>query len=140
MKPTRLALFIAIAAGCADDAVELDESAPEEEVSVDPIRVRALELLAGRGEVTEIEDTTSEVGIRHLRYQQEVDGIRVIGGEAIVHIRPDGALRGITDELVDDLDVDTSPTIDEAAAIARTRTALASRWVFTGFSAIAAIR
>jgi Zn-dependent metalloprotease len=60
---------------------------------------------------------TDELGMTHIRLQQEVDGIPVWGGEAIVHLQADGALRHQTDELRHAPEVDTSPALERAEAI-----------------------
>jgi Zn-dependent metalloprotease len=64
-------------------------------------------------------ERTDALGMTHVRHQQTFRGIPVIGGEAVVHLAGDGAARSITDALVRDIRVDTSPAIDAGSAIER---------------------
>jgi Zn-dependent metalloprotease len=61
-----------------------------------------------------------EAGMAHTRVQQTVDGVPVFGGEAIVHLTREGGLYAITDALVPDIAVDTTPdyTAEEAIDLA----------------------
>jgi Zn-dependent metalloprotease len=123
MKSTWLSLLtfsfpLAIGACTAAD----DTTAPTD----DPVEVVAArahlaaiapEIASSDLEVTR--DKLDDLGMTHVRQQQLVDGIPVIGGEAIVHLGPDGALRSISDNLVRGLHVDTTPAITSADAIDR---------------------
>src|SRR5688572_28248470 len=112
MTTVRRSFFVlAAAAGCVEPTPEAVDVA---EPVAEPASDVALDLLAGHGELLATRVHVSEAGIRHQRYQQTVDGVPVRGAEAIVHTRPDGTLRSITDERVLDLDVDTTPSIDAA--------------------------
>jgi Zn-dependent metalloprotease len=53
----------------------------------------------------------------HARFQQLVGGVPVFGGEAIVHLTPEGELAEITDNLVADIAVDPEPAYDAEDAI-----------------------
>ena len=57
-----------------------------------------------------------ETGMAHVKVQQLLGTVPVWGGEAIVHLATDGAIAGMTDSLLEDVDVDTTPafTADEA--------------------------
>jgi len=61
------------------------------------------------------------LGTAHVRLDQYVGGIPVSGGQAVVHVPPDGQPIRVTDGLVHQVDVDLGPglTSDEAVAIAR---------------------
>lgn len=61
-----------------------------------------------------------ELNMAHSKVQQTVNGIPVWGGEAIVHLKADGSLFTITDELKDSVSVNTNPnfTAEEAIKIA----------------------
>ncbi len=56
----------------------------------------------------------------HARVQQTLRGVPVWGGQAIAHLRPDGTLEEVTDELARNVAVSTTPklTADQAAAAA----------------------
>jgi Zn-dependent metalloprotease len=53
----------------------------------------------------------------HTRFQQTVEGIPVWEGEAIVHLNPDGELRSVTDELKEEVTVNTQPNFSEKEAL-----------------------
>ena len=55
-------------------------------------------------------------GFSHVRLQQHEGDIKVFGGEAIVHLNPDGTLSSITDDFHRDLDVVLVPTLPDAFA------------------------
>ena len=69
-------------------------------------------------EVRRVEED-AELGLRHVRVQQTLNGVPVVHGEAIVHLFSDGSLRGLTDNLLDGVQVDTTPLVDEGDAIER---------------------
>lgn len=98
----------------SDDELDLavDLAAPE----VDALAQKAQ--LGGRGDMTLARVRVDELGMAHVRVQQTLDGVPVFGGEAIVHLGPDGAARESTNALVPDVEVDTTPDLNEADAVA----------------------
>jgi thermolysin len=60
-----------------------------------------------------------ELAMTHTRLQQTHRGVPVFGGEAIVHLRPDGAPFAITDDTLPDVEVSPVPTLTPAHAIDR---------------------
>jgi Zn-dependent metalloprotease len=58
-----------------------------------------------------------ELSMAHTRVQQRVRGVPVFGGEAIAHFRSNGELFTITDDLVPNIIIDTTPAITRDAAI-----------------------
>lgn len=58
-----------------------------------------------------------DLNMAHTRVQQTVNGVPVWGGEAIVHLRKDGSLFTVTDNLVKNVFVDTTPTLSEKVAV-----------------------
>ncbi len=64
--------------------------------------------------------TVDEVAMAHTRVQQYAGGVPVWGGEAIVHLAQDGRLAGVTDTLVNNVQVDPTPdySADEAIDLA----------------------
>lgn len=64
-----------------------------------------------------------EVDVTHVRVQQTLGGVPVLGGEAIVHVAPDGSA-DVTDDLVPGVVVDTRPRLDRERAIAQTLAAI----------------
>jgi thermolysin len=61
-----------------------------------------------------------ELGMAHTKVRQNVNGIPVWEGEAIVHLRRDGTLSTVTDELKGGISVDTNPnySADDAVNLA----------------------
>jgi uncharacterized protein (TIGR03382 family) len=57
-------------------------------------------------------------GMTHVRYQQHKHGLRVVGGQLVVHVAADGVIRSVTSDAKDGVDVDPVPTIERDAAIA----------------------
>ncbi len=54
---------------------------------------------------------------RHVRFAQAYDGVRVFGGEVVVHFDADGTVLGATDDRLPDVAVDTTPALDADTAI-----------------------
>lgn len=77
------------------------------------LRARGLDLADVRASRVQVDDQA----MAHSRYQQQVDGVPVFGGEAIVHLKADGSLFAVTDDTLAALRVDTRPTLDAAAAV-----------------------
>jgi Zn-dependent metalloprotease len=87
-------------------------------------RSRGLEQLravaAQRGiddELTVSGANVDRLSMAHTRVQQNFRGVRVLGGEAIAHFRSDGQLFAVTDDLVPNISVNTTPRLTPAAAI-----------------------
>lgn len=70
--------------------------------------------------VDEIDDAS---GRAHVRMQQVYRGLRVWGGQAIVHLPPAGGPRTLTDALVRNFQLETTPNLSstEALAVAQDR-------------------
>lgn len=60
-----------------------------------------------------------DLGFEHTRFQQTFKGVPVFGGEAIVHYDPAGSLQAITDDFRQAIQVDVTPRLNDAEAIAR---------------------
>ncbi len=58
-----------------------------------------------------------ELNMGHTRVRQTVNEIPVWGGEAIVHIKQDGSLSTITDNLLDRVSVNTQPNFSKKDAL-----------------------
>lgn len=65
-----------------------------------------------------LRDELGPARIRHIHVQQTVSGVPVWGGEAIVHLSPDGRVRAVTDDVQDGFDLDLNPGIDAAQGAA----------------------
>ncbi len=79
--------------------------------------LEATDRLDGVGELWTEKVIIDHLSIAHVRIIQSVEGVPVFGGETIVHLKPNGSINAITDDLVRDLRVtDLRPayTADEA--------------------------
>jgi Zn-dependent metalloprotease len=84
-----------------------------------------LELRRGFIDLDEAEDpSTRAPPSAHVHVQQTHLGVPVFGGEAIVHLREDGTVEGITDSVLRDVDINVVPSIDAAQAAERAATQL----------------
>ncbi|AFE08782.1 bacillolysin [Corallococcus coralloides DSM 2259] len=79
---------------------------------------------------------TDEMGNQHLRFTQTKNGLEVVGGELVVHVRPDGSVYGANGSARDGLNVSALPRIAAASA----REAALSATVGTGLEAQGAPR
>src|SRR5687768_946127 len=58
-----------------------------------------------------------ELKMAHTHVQQVIGGVRVWEGEAIVHLKADGELARITDDLKETVAIETRPNLTEADAL-----------------------
>ncbi|MEZ5307901.1 MAG: M4 family metallopeptidase [Pyrinomonadaceae bacterium] len=98
-----------------------DEKDLARRVSLDYLRNRAAERAIGNVDeflVTRVD--IDDLGMAHTRVSQAVQGIPVWEGEAIVHLKSDGSVSGMTDALFNGISVGTEPnfTIKEAIEMA----------------------
>jgi Zn-dependent metalloprotease len=63
--------------------------------------------------------SVDQLGQSHVRYQQLFQGVRVWGGDAIVHLDGDGALRSVTSDLKPNIDIATRPSLSASYALDR---------------------
>nr|WP_242544954.1 M4 family metallopeptidase [Corallococcus sp. NCSPR001] len=75
--------------------------------------------LKGAGELSSRRFHVDGHGQAHERLSQTFQGVPVFGAAAIVHLDSNGAIAGVTDKLVRDLKVDTSPKLRAQEAIER---------------------
>ena len=73
--------------------------------------------IAGVDEIWAERVNSDFLGMTHTRVMQTVDGVRVLGGEAIVHHAPEGDVVAVTDNLVRDITVDTQPVFGRERSI-----------------------
>jgi bacillolysin len=96
-----------------------DEVERAKQISIEVLRGRS----QSRGIVNSDEFEVQKVDIdelrmAHTRFRQSVGGVPVWEGEAIVHLKADGELSTITDDLKEGISVDTKPTLSAGDAIA----------------------
>ena len=118
-----LDLCLAIALSCT--LLQAEEARIEPDPGPAAILQRLLERRAelGLGEADGfiIKDTEADPdGSFHVRCQQRYRGLRVWGGEAIVHLDPKGAEGPMTDALVRGIRLEVTPNLDQAEALAIT--------------------
>jgi Zn-dependent metalloprotease len=103
---TSAPLILAALAGCSPDARSLPGAPqPGEPGGKSALELLEDELVAGDygvalGDLTVTRVETDELSMTHTRVQQTFNGVPVFGGEAIVHVRGDGSLFAITNEIV----------------------------------------
>ena len=100
-----------------------DDKETAKRISLDILRDKASLRSIGKVDDYEIQKVDiDELKMAHTRVRQIVDGVRVWEGEAIVHLKSDGELSTITDDLKEGIAVNTTPnfTADEAISAAKT--------------------
>jgi Zn-dependent metalloprotease len=82
---------------------------------------RVQQLGLGQAGDFKVQDVTVDPdGARHVRVQQRYHGLRVWGGQAILHFDAKGAEGPMTDALVRGIQLDPHPNLDQAEALAVT--------------------
>ncbi|MFN6963514.1 MAG: M4 family metallopeptidase [Pyrinomonadaceae bacterium] len=95
-----------------------DEKETARRLSLDVLRQRAS--LRPIGDPTEYKVKSTDVderGMAHTRFQQTAGGVPVWQGEAIVHLKNDGSLREVTDDIKENVAVNTSPNFSAEDAV-----------------------
>lgn len=108
-----LSLLLASLVSCAlsPTSTPLDPSQAEDLAWMEIESFGAMEQISPDLGLAVTRQVVDSRGMGHVRYQQELDGVPVFEGEAIVHLLPDGRLSSITDNLVRSVQVDTRPTV-----------------------------
>ncbi|RKG86991.1 bacillolysin [Corallococcus sp. CA049B] len=125
-----LASFLLLGSACGPTDTAEDTSQTEAQTSAlaaKPVRgdgLRQLQaqrpgFLKGAGELTSRRFHVDGRGQAHERLTQTFQGVPVFGAAAIVHLDANGAVAGVTDKLVRDLKVDTTPRLRAQEAIQR---------------------
>ncbi|MGE6756772.1 M4 family metallopeptidase [Corallococcus interemptor] len=126
-----LASFLLLGSACGP--TDTVEDAPKAEARQDsalaakPVRgdgLRQLQaqrpgFLKGAGELSSRRFHVDARGQAHERLTQTFQGVPVFGAAAIVHLDANGAVAGVTDKLVRNLKVDTTPRLKADEAIQR---------------------
>ena len=77
----------------------------------------ALKMRAPREQLTGLRTIKDELSMTHVRLGQTERGVRVLGGNAMVHYDAAGGIKSLEQNYVPDLDkIDIVPTIDQAKA------------------------
>lgn len=95
-----------------------DEKENAKRISLAILRDRAARSAVGNPDEYKVKRVKiDELNMAHTHVQQVVKGVPVWEGEAIVHLRPDGELSSITDNLFDAITVDPTPNFSEKDAL-----------------------
>jgi len=95
-----------------------DELETAKRISFDILRDRAPARQAGNPDDYSVKRVfIDDLQMAHMHVQQVVDGVPVWGGEAIVHLKADGSLFTITDDLSSSIAINTTPNYSEKQAI-----------------------
>jgi len=94
-----------------------DELEIAKQISLEVLRGRAVNRAIGSVDEYDVKRVEiDELRMAHTRVQQKVNGIPVWEGEAIVHLKADGSVSSITDDLKDGISVRTTPDLGEKDA------------------------
>ncbi len=94
-----------------------DELEQAKQISLNILRERGAQRAIGNVDEFQIQTVEiDELDMAHTRVRQTVNGIPVWEGEAIVHLRKDGELSTITDDLKEGITVNTEPNFSEKDA------------------------
>jgi len=126
LRATALALSLA-AAGLAH-AGRPSADHPAVQAALAQVRANAAALNAGADDAFAPHDLTVDAdGSRHVHFKRSYRGLRVIGGDFVVHSDGNGRLRAVTQTLRGALALDTAPTASDALATQRAIAAFRGR-------------
>ncbi len=95
-----------------------DDQETAKQISLGILRGQALQRQIGNVDDFQVKSVEiDELKMAHTRVQQTVDGVPVWEGEAIVHLKPDGELSLITDQLKEGVSVSTQSNFKPAEAL-----------------------
>ncbi|HYP49760.1 MAG TPA: M4 family metallopeptidase, partial [Pyrinomonadaceae bacterium] len=95
-----------------------DELERAKQISIEVLRGRSQARGIVNSDEFEIQKVRiDELRMAHTRFRQKVEGVPVWEGEAIVHLKSDGEVFTVTDNLKEALSVSTKPTIPAERAI-----------------------
>ncbi|MDI6804791.1 MAG: M4 family metallopeptidase [Bacteroidota bacterium] len=64
-----------------------------------------------------ISDIKDEMGMTHIKYQQQVNGVKIFQGQLIVHFNSDGSIECVNGRYFPTPDMNNTPKIDNLSAI-----------------------
>lgn len=95
-----------------------DELDNAKQISLDVLRNRAAQRAIGNVDEFQVQKVDiDELKMAHTRVRQSVNGVPVWEGEAIVHLKQDGSLASITDDLKESIAVNTEANLSPRVAI-----------------------
>jgi Zn-dependent metalloprotease len=80
------------------------------------LKAQRPEFLQGVGDLSFRRGLVDSLGQGHERVDQTINGVPVFGAQAVLHLNKDGSLASITDNLIRNLRVDTTPQLGAAEA------------------------
>ncbi len=105
-----------------------DEREVAKRISLDILRDRAVQSAIGNVDEFEIQKVEiDELRMAHTRVRQTVGGVPVWEGEAIVHLKSDGTLATVTDDLRENISVNTTANFSQKEALRFAENAYAGR-------------
>lgn len=94
-----------------------DELENAKQISLGILRDRAAQRAIGNVDEFQVQKVEiDDLDMAHTRVRQTVNGIPVWEGEAIVHLKSDGSLSTVTDDLKEGISVNTQPNFSEKDA------------------------
>jgi Zn-dependent metalloprotease len=95
-----------------------DELENAKQISMGILRGRAAQRALGNVDEFQVQKVEiDELKMAHTKFRQVVDGIPVWEGEAVVHLKQDGSLATVTDDLKEMIAVNTKPNFSENEAL-----------------------
>lgn len=95
-----------------------DELDNARQISLGIMRDRAARSAVGNPDEFAVQKVEiDDLKMAHTRFRQTVNGIPVWEGEAIVHLKSDGSLANVTDELKENIAVNTTPNLAAEDAV-----------------------
>jgi len=103
---------------------------PKNDFAVDALAVmdrltKAYRLRDASAEFKSLKPEADELGFHHVRMDQMYQGLRVIGGQMIVHFNKSGQAYQVNGRYITDINLETKPAIDANSAVASAQTDLA---------------
>lgn len=96
-----------------------DELETAKQISLGILRDRAAQRAVGNVDEYQIQKVEiDDLKMAHTRVRQTVDNVPVWEGEAIVHLKSDGSLLTVTDDLKESISVNTTPNFSKEEALA----------------------
>jgi Zn-dependent metalloprotease len=95
-----------------------DELENAKQISLGILRDRAAQRALGNVDEFQVQKVEiDDLKMAHTKFRQTVGGVPVWEGEAVVHLKQDGSLSTVTDELKELISVNTEPNLSEKDAI-----------------------
>lgn len=109
-----------------------DDVERAKQISLDILRGQSLQRQIGNVNDYRVKRVEiDELKMAHTHVQQTVDGVPIWEGEAIVHLRPDGELSQITDQLKESVAINTKANFTPEDALRFAKTSGGARRVLT---------